>query len=72
MIKVSEQYYNSMVNCLKRSLEVAENQSCPVCGIYCLGNGGVGCIDKLYYFINARTALSNFITTHEVGEEDGK
>ena len=20
--------------------------SCPVCGYYCLGNGGLGCIDK--------------------------
>ena len=19
---------------------------CPVCGYYCLGNGGIGCIDK--------------------------
>lgn len=24
----------------------AENAQCPVCGFYCLGNGGVGCIDK--------------------------
>jgi hypothetical protein len=23
-----------------------ENFICPVCGFYCLGNGGVGCIDK--------------------------
>jgi hypothetical protein len=21
-------------------------ESCPVCGYYCLGNGGMGCIDK--------------------------
>ena len=24
----------------------AENAQCPVCGYYCLGNGGIGCIDK--------------------------
>ena len=24
----------------------AEELQCPVCGYYCLGNGGVGCIDK--------------------------
>ena len=23
-----------------------ENEICPVCGYYCLGNGGYGCIDK--------------------------
>jgi hypothetical protein len=23
---------------------------CPVCGYYCLGNGGMGCIDKLRLF----------------------
>lgn len=25
--------------------EIVDSQ-CPVCGYYCLGNGGVGCIDK--------------------------
>lgn len=24
----------------------AENIQCPVCGFYCLGKGGDGCIDK--------------------------
>ena len=24
----------------------AEDEQCPVCGYYCLGKGGVGCIDK--------------------------
>ena len=24
----------------------AEDLQCPVCGYYCLGNGGIGCIDK--------------------------
>ncbi len=24
----------------------AEEEACPVCGYYCLGNGGVYCIDK--------------------------
>jgi len=28
------------------TMEVAENEICPVCGYYCLGNGGHGCIDK--------------------------
>lgn len=23
-----------------------ENEQCPVCGYYCLGKGGDGCIDK--------------------------
>ena len=23
-----------------------ENEQCPVCGYYCLGKGGIGCIDK--------------------------
>jgi hypothetical protein len=23
-----------------------EKTSCPVCGYYCLGKGGIGCIDK--------------------------
>ena len=23
-----------------------EDEFCPVCGYYCLGKGGVGCIDK--------------------------
>ena len=24
----------------------AEDEQCPVCGYYCIGNGGVYCIDK--------------------------
>jgi len=24
----------------------SEKISCPVCGYYCLGKGGIGCIDK--------------------------
>ena len=35
--------------------EAAEIQ-CPVCGYYCLGNGGIGCIDKPYLY---EAALSN-------------
>ena len=27
---------------------------CPVCGYYCLGNGGQGCIDKLILLTNQR------------------
>lgn|SRR3990167_1899296 len=26
--------------------ETYKNEQCPVCGYYCLGNGGFGCIDK--------------------------
>lgn len=28
------------------ALYEAENAQCPVCGFYCLGKGGEGCIDK--------------------------
>lgn len=27
-----------------------ENLICPVCGYYCLGKGGIGCIDKAGLF----------------------
>lgn len=27
----------------------SEDIFCPVCGYYCLGKGGVGCIDKPFY-----------------------
>jgi len=30
-------------------LKDAENMFCPVCGYYCLGKGGHGCIDKPSY-----------------------
>lgn len=33
-------------NYLEDELKEIENLSCPVCGYYCLGNGGHGCIDK--------------------------
>lgn len=26
--------------------ESYKNEICPVCGYYCLGKGGIGCIDK--------------------------
>jgi len=29
-----------------------EDEQCPVCGYYCLGNGGIGCIDKPTYIKN--------------------
>ena len=29
-----------------------EDEQCPVCGYYCLGNGGIGCIDKPTYVKN--------------------
>lgn len=28
------------------TLKEAKNTQCPVCGYYCLGKGGKGCIDK--------------------------
>jgi hypothetical protein len=34
-------YYNRYKNCVS-----PENEQCPVCGYYCLGKGGNGCIDK--------------------------
>jgi len=27
-------------------MEIETSAQCPVCGYYCLGNGGEGCIDK--------------------------
>ena len=29
----------------------AEDMVCPVCGYYCIGAGGIGCIDKPLLFI---------------------
>ena len=32
---------------IQKRIEVTpENEQCPVCGYYCLGKGGIGCIDK--------------------------
>ena len=31
--------------CRRNSIRTEDTQ-CPVCGYYCLGNGGIGCIDK--------------------------
>ena len=33
-------------HCSKKYYEQPEDIQCPVCGHYCLGKGGVGCIDK--------------------------
>ena len=30
----------------KNLYETYKNESCPVCGYYCQGKGGYGCIDK--------------------------
>ena len=35
-----------------------EDIICPVCGYYCLGKGGIGCIDKPFY-----------LTTQEIQED---
>lgn len=38
--------------------EVAALQ-CPVCGYYCVGNGGIGCIDKKgLYEITQRASIT--------------
>lgn len=37
---------------------------CPVCGYYCLGKGGVGCIDKpslMFMTPRQKAAQDNFI-----------
>ena len=31
-----------------------ESITCPVCGFYCLGKGGYGCIDKPSYYIKTK------------------
>ena len=42
--------YDSMAAAQKIMRFYSESKSsdivCPVCGFYCLGNGGIGCIDK--------------------------
>ena len=30
----------------KERYEINKDEICPVCGYYCLGKGGIGCIDK--------------------------
>jgi len=37
---------NQTKNRGEKELREAENLICPVCGYYCLGKGGHGCIDK--------------------------
>lgn len=39
--------------------ENVENISCPCCGYYCLGNGGIGCIDKPKLF-REQEKLTNY------------
>jgi len=36
--------------CLECGENVKLPKDCPVCGYYCLGNGGYGCIDKLGFY----------------------
>ena len=31
------------------------NEQCPVCGYYCLGKGGIGCIDKPFLVKSSKT-----------------
>jgi hypothetical protein len=35
-------------------LEKIENIVCPVCGYYCIGKGGIGCIDKKSLYENQK------------------
>jgi hypothetical protein len=39
----------------------AERLYCPACGYYCLGNGGVGCIDKPTIVRAARKELKDYL-----------
>lgn len=39
-------YLCDMKNCIILQQHKALNLVCPVCGYYCLGKGGIGCIDK--------------------------
>jgi len=34
----------------QEELKEAEEMICPVCGYYCLGKGGFGCIDKKGFY----------------------
>lgn len=40
--------FDKHINAMKEHREylVVEDIQCPVCGYYCLGKGGHGCIDK--------------------------
>lgn len=37
-----------------------ENEQCPVCGYYCIGKGGYGCIDKKSMYELAKNKIKNF------------
>jgi len=43
-----QQKYMGMLSFYKnrKNMVSPANEQCPVCGYYCLGNGGHGCIDK--------------------------
>ena len=43
---------------MNKQLEEAENEICPVCGYYCLGEGGRACIDKPGYVEKHTQSLS--------------
>lgn len=46
----SKTWLMDLPNPFKRKVEdKPEDMVCPVCGYYCLGKGGVGCIDKPFY-----------------------
>ena len=34
-----------------------EDISCPVCGYYCLGRGGMGCIDKPFIVLQKESVI---------------
>jgi hypothetical protein len=43
---MSSDYQRQKESGMLKGASKAENEQCPVCGYYCLGKGGVGCIDK--------------------------
>jgi hypothetical protein len=42
---MNEEYIDDRIR-KKLLYETYKEERCPVCGYYCLGNGGIGCIDK--------------------------
>lgn len=42
--------------------------SCPVCGYYCLGNGGQGCVDKKAQFEAAQRLM--FLAEKKASKND--
>lgn len=65
---------------IKKKENNPENIICPVCGYYCLGKGGHGCIDKPNYIKLKRRIkmeilketikmIDNYMDRHKVNDE---